>query len=110
METKIKPTTDYAPAQLDPASKLLLGAATALEQHGWCQDNEVDSSGAMCIMGALQFAETGVKGDEQLSDIRKECFKRLSAAMGQGVRSWNDSRRRTKEEVVAKLLAVALSG
>lgn len=48
------PRVDHTPAELDPASKLLLKAAAYLEDHGHCQDGSPgDNAGRVCVIGAL---------------------------------------------------------
>lgn len=99
-ETKYLPRVDHAPAELDDASKILLKAAALIEESGWCQ-NAMFDKGRMCALGAI-----GTAGRYQQSAY--DARDRLQSALHAGVGAWNDVDGRTKDEVVAKLRAVAL--
>lgn len=89
---------------LDTASKLLLRAAALIEERGLCQGVGTDGSGRLCMLAALG----AVEGCG--SWAVHEATGRMHKAVGWPCYLWNDVPGRTKEEVVAKLRAVALGG
>lgn len=109
-EIKNLPKTDHTPAVLDEPAKLLLKAADLIEKHGlWCGGYE----GGRCILTGLIDAEGRTTS---LGRHGNTAFERVTQALGVKGRldesgevyNWND--RHSKEAVVAKLRAVALSG
>ncbi|HEX8106741.1 MAG TPA: hypothetical protein VF516_03385 [Kofleriaceae bacterium] len=98
-EVKHLPKVDHTPAVLDDASKLLLKMADVIETRGHCQHLAEDSKGRVCIVGATNYTGT-IKGWCEVID-------RMERAMGQRFIEWNNTPGRTKEEVVAKLRAIA---
>ena len=97
-------TREPLPAQLDEASKLLLKAAALIEVRGWVQGN-FECSRGYCIGGAA------IRADTTLGRVVYPiALKRVSASLGTFYVGWNDTPGRTKDEVVAKLRAVALGG
>ncbi len=113
-EIKHLPKTDHTPAKLDDASKLLLKAASAIETYGHVKGDLGHPSKGFCFLGALTFAEHG-SADAIING--KGWNKSMSAAQqrfcrnlgGQSEVDWNNAPHRTKDEVVAKMRAVALS-
>lgn len=101
-ETKSLLKTDYTPAVLDEASKLLLKAAVYLEEIGWCQ-NTFGYEGPRCAIGVL------ITMNHSNDHIYQTARDRLRAIVGKDIMSWNDTPGRTKEEVIAKIRAAALS-
>jgi hypothetical protein len=102
---------------LDDAAKLLLKAAAIMEERGLAQGEYVLGNGAVCIYGALYTAQDAVKCMRDADDhpVFREAKGRLSDNLmngpgGMGIINWNDKLGRTKDEVVAKLRAVALGG
>lgn len=99
-----------APA-LDDASRLLLKAAELIEERGWCQRQQEDAKGRLCILGALHYAEGG-SPMTPFGAVAYNARNRLMDVLGIWMlgRDWNDKPGRTAAEVIAKLRAVALSG
>jgi hypothetical protein len=87
--------------------RLLLRAAEILDVGGHCKGQAVDGD-AHCLSGAVSTAalETGDSWD--LWHGYEACIKRIHKHLEYPVQ-WNDAPERTKEEVVAKLRAVALA-
>ena len=75
-------------------------AAGYITEHGWTQGTEEDSSGRVCLTGALRLCSP-VPGD---SYIAREVFRRRGRAEG-----WNDEHGRTAGEVVAYLAATEIT-
>jgi len=99
--------------QLDEASKLLLKAADLIEELGWCQHALSDAKGRLSMSGALMVAHYGVTkkvSDEDHEATIQAAWRKLRRNFYCAVPTWNDVPYRTKEEVVAKLRAVALGG
>jgi hypothetical protein len=96
---------------LDDASKLLLKAAALIEERGWCQREQESDDGRLCALGALHYAD-GNRPYDGVSKLGQKARNRLCRAIGTDRvgSQWNDVPGRTKEEVVAKLRAVALGG
>lgn len=111
MEIITKPKTDYTPAALDEPAKLLLRAADVIEAQGWCQKFVGSRDGKVCLEGALMVAY-GKSPTEliEASRVPMEASRRVRRAVGTDAFRWNDEKGRTKDEVVAKLRAVALGG
>ena len=102
-EVKHLPKVDHSPADLDATAKTILMAASLIEERGWCQ-GEYSRNGRLCMLGAIRVAEGS-------DDDASGAVARLRASMNvKFPHEWNDDPKRTKEEVVAKLRAVALSG
>lgn len=110
IETEARPQGEVK--ELDDASKLLLKAAAVIEDRGWCQWSYESLDGRVCLLGALKVAAGGSPNDDEDEDSVVGIAKRaMAGAVGKVfVHSWNDHPNRTKEEVVAKLRAVALGG
>lgn len=104
-ETKNLPATDYAPAELDAPSKVLLGPALAIERDGWFPGDLENNCEARCAWTGI----TDAAGSGS-SDLAHEAGMRFASALGfshiSQIFSWNDSK--SKEQVLAKLRAVAL--
>jgi len=98
--------------QLDTVSLLLLKAAEEIERRGWCQEASTHN-GAVCMEGAMLCAD-GKKPTEFFGGTSYIAFYRVCDAIKPegfaAPHEWNDQPGRTKEEVVAKLRAVALGG
>lgn len=99
--------------KLDDASKVLLKAADMIERNGWCQgaaylDFVKGSKGPMCMYGAIWAAND----DDPTGKFEalKAAEGRVNEACGTFMAKWNDKSGRTKDEVLAKLRAVALGG
>lgn len=106
-EVKHFPKVDHQPAELDRVSRLLLKAADIMEVGGHCKGMAQDGA-AHCLSGAVSQAAFGF-GSWGLWHGHNEAFERVRASIEDPI-SWNDDPARTKDEVVAKLRAVALSG
>lgn len=98
--------------ELDAANQLLLKAASVLEKRGLWKHWFAEPGGIrLCMIGALRVAQHGKPevANYGVGDIAR---RRLRAKLGpdDAPAQWNDEPERTKEEVVAMLRAVALSG
>ena len=102
-----EPSRENDLSPLDEASKLLLKAADLIEERGWCQNTYTSPKGRLCILGALKTAQ-GVEFVGESNPTVLQASKRFGAVVGGRTYQWNDVPGRTKEEVVAKLRAVAL--
>lgn len=98
-----------APAKLMGWQRVLLRAADVIEECGWCQGAYSMMDGRVCAIGAIKVA-IGLSPDDDEEDTAFVIARRaMSDALGvQFVHEWNDDEKRTKEEVTAKLRAVAL--
>lgn len=108
-EIKQLPKTDHTPAELDETSRILLNAANLIEERGHCK-GAAQVGDAFCLSGAISRAalDSFQEGsDWSLWRGHEEAMARLRTHMECPV-AWNDRPERTKEEVVAKLRAVAL--
>jgi hypothetical protein len=86
--------------KVDPVTEVITGAANYIEAHGWKQAYG-KHGGARCVMGALKSMTDDIF-------IRMEARERIGATIGSPfVETWNDTRGRTKGEVVAALRAAA---
>lgn len=96
--------------KLDDASRLLLKAADLIEREGW-GDGDCKERG-YCAYAALVKADDPDAISTSLSRDAAMRFSRSLGFMGAvtPIFRWNDSPERTKEEVVAKMRAVALGG
>lgn len=98
--------------EMDEAAKLLLKAAAVIEENGHAQ-NDYEVHGRFCAVGAICKAAGSVyegrRTPEATAGIQRlrEAVERAGLA---GILDWNDYPGRTKDEVVAKLRAVALGG
>lgn len=82
-----------------------------INERGWTQHNYVDSSGSVCMAGAVCLAVT--RGEEccphclDPDSIHREAFDRLFKTFenftNQTMSSWNDRRGRVVEEVTHML-------
>lgn len=109
-EVKHLPKVDHTPAELDAASKILLKAAAVIEERGLAKGERCNAKGAMCVHGAIAFAAHGDPHAWEQDDGRLAVTRMVEAVdpgCG-GAAQWNNARERTKDEVVAKLRAVAL--
>ena len=104
-ERDYRPCWENDVSRLDDAGEVLLKAAEIIEERGWCQ-NALSNGTGFCAVGAL-----GMASRERGGQGFTEAWARLEAnVLGLNVADWNDNPFRTKEEVVAKLRAVALGG
>jgi hypothetical protein len=109
MKTITKPKVDHTPAVLDEVSKLLLAAAAEMERLGHARREMQSCDGSVCIQGALGMARFG-NGTAIFDELCSSAYSRVRANLGGSPMSWNDEHGRTKDQVVAKLRAVALRG
>jgi hypothetical protein len=86
-----------------PWRKILWDAANLIERRGWIQHRTFSEQG-YCIYGAIN--EIGMA---ELSRYRHSAKSHLRRHLGANIATWNDSRARTKEQVLAKLREAALS-
>ena len=85
--------------ELDGASNNLLRAASLIEKRGWHQGS-LFKDGRYCIVGAISNVRNSIEEMVMAWSLMDQSVG--NAAM------WNDTPGRTKDEVVAKLRAVAL--
>ena len=102
-----KPKVDHTPAELDEASRILLRAAAILEEHGHCK-GRAQHGDSHCLSGAITVASFEF-GHWGLYHGHAAAMRRVVRFLDDPIR-WNDAPERTKDEVVAKLRAVALAG
>lgn len=97
----------------DAVTRALLRAADEIERRGWCQ-HVGTFQGAVCMEGGLLCALGKDPSEFFPTGLGTDAFDRLCQSLKRdGFRApheWNDMPGRTKEEVVAKLRAVALGG
>jgi hypothetical protein len=118
-EVKHLPKVDHTPAEMDAVSRLLMRAADVIERDGWCQNNVLTEDGRVCLVGAIHTANNkrfGRANDycDPWDENSREALVRMDRVLpkvADGIGAcavWNDTPGRTKDEVVAKLRAVAL--
>lgn len=73
-------------------AKTLEKARNILIEKGWCQGHYQHDS-AYCALGAIWLVG---KGDQ----LEIEAIRALKSAVGRDVVAWNDSRNRTKRQVL----------
>lgn len=112
-EVKHLPKIDHTPAELDEPSRLLLKAAALIEERGHHKGSYSASNGMVCFRGALNIAACGdpvgipnAPGADEASIRFLQTLRR--EGWGLGWLEWNDAPDRTRDEVVAKMRAVAL--
>lgn len=88
---------------------LLLRAADAIEKFGHAKNALCEPSGAMCAIGALNFADRGSAVTGQDSSANLSAWTHLCRAVGGSVVEWNNAPGRTAAEVVATMRAAAAS-
>lgn len=107
-------TKQLQPVELDGPAKLLLKAAAVIERDGWCQNDIQTFDGRVCLAGAVKRAAGVPLHNFVWDEESEEAMDRMNRqALQEGfvdAPRWNDMIGRTKEEVVAKLCAVALAG
>jgi hypothetical protein len=90
------------------ASEVLLKAADILERDGWCKYSLHDGQGRHCVAGAILLAVAGSPGGDALrNEARQLLGQHLS--FWPTIESWNDLPWRTRNQVLAKLRAAAVS-
>lgn len=103
---------DHTPAELDAPAKLLLKAAALIEKHGLAKFTQLAEDGSMCTAGAIVVAEERNPHEcDGYGPVGKIAIARLLPHIGQeyGPADWNNAPERTKDQVVAKLRAVAFA-
>lgn len=89
---------------MDEVGKILLGTASYIEAHGWCQGS-YEKNGAVCIVGAI----CRVVPDNSGYQLRADSVDRLETHLDSCATDYNDAPGRTKEEVLAALRKAAYS-
>jgi hypothetical protein len=84
-------------------AEVLEKAADVIDERGHCKGKLIDSSGRVCITGAICFAINGYAGGRPVGGITQY----LHAVIGRDVISWNDAPERTAAEVTSTMRAVA---
>lgn len=122
-EVKYLPKVDHTPATLDEASRVLLKAADVMEQYDFAQHSrEVPwntPTGKHCVLGAIDRASghEPLDADAFKKPVWHEAVRRLAAVLPRNgydsdaghCANWNNAQERIKDEVIAKLRAVAFS-
>ena len=104
----------------EPWRALLLRAAEVIEERGWTQGSYCDGDGGVCAMGAISVgAGYPPESIDGLANYvsGKAVMKLIKVIDPQGkfvdrigsIPDWNDTRGRTKEEVIAALRTAAAS-
>lgn len=100
-------------ALYDPPKKVdadveaaLLAAAWYIEEHGWCQHDEIDEDGRVCMLGALGKVIKRGLGFEAIEALGFDVVHRDSIC-GTPAADWNDAPGRTQAEVVERLRRAA---
>jgi hypothetical protein len=101
------------PVEVNPLSKLYAAAADAIEQKGHAKYALITDTGAMCIMGAINYVATGDACDYDNRLFQGDYNVRIIEPLeqftgGRNPIGWNNAPERTKEEVVAMLRKAAL--
>lgn len=113
-------------------SEILLKAADLIEAEGWCQNSNVQPDGCMCAWGAIRKAvrqDMGVDSNNLIAlyyqliteqslvgDVMRVYLQTAGVARTgygidnleasfQSITGWNDTKGRTKDEVIAALRA-----
>lgn len=98
-----------APVTIDPVSAGLERAAEIVRKR-WCQGHMLSPNGLHCAVGALHVAAGYYARGDGAGDcvLYNNMSRRLHKVIGsRGIMAWNDTKGRTKEEVVAALQAAA---
>lgn len=99
---------DHTPAVLDTASRVLLRAAEMLERDGeWGQGRF--EPGVVIGRNCMILAVREVDGHSYEGAAERKLLRAFGTTDAIAVFNWNDAPERTKEEVVAKLRAVAFA-
>lgn len=86
-------------------SQVLWKAAKIIERDGWCQNTLVDPRGRVCILGALNKAET----DYATRWGSESPYEFLRPLIGESyIAGWNNARDRTAEEVIDMLVIASI--
>lgn len=99
------------PAKLDEVSVLLLKAANLIETCGHCKGALQDGD-RFCMSGAIIFSYYGNTDSREFNEWAQPVANAWERLQRNGfcIVPWNDRPERTKEEVIARLRAVALGG
>jgi len=93
----------------DPAKKLLWDAADFLEAHDWTQQSYGDNN-AHCLVGALHVVEgTEYKSKTPTMARARKILAKTIGVPSSKLTTWNDRRKRQKEEVIEALRKAARS-
>lgn len=102
---------DHEPAKLNDDALVLLKAANIIERDGhhkgWICNGD-NASGPVCLLGAILRAIAGSSADWTQKHPAHASVVRLGSLVHPQLAYWNDDPATTKEEVIAKLRAVAL--
>lgn len=95
---------------LAPERLLLLKAADEMERRGHAKHTLCDRSGGVCLLGAINAAETGDPYDGHgTSRARELLADHLGGSIGDAV-GWNNSHATPGEKVISALRAAAMHG
>jgi hypothetical protein len=92
----------------EPWRQILIGAADALEQHGWIQ-GALQTNRGRCVLGAIG-ANWGLTTDADKCDAAAKFLAHINLLSQDdpwGLAAWNDEPGRTKGEVVTALREAA---
>ena len=118
-EVKHLPKVDHTPAEMDEPRKLLLKAAALIEKHGLAKWTVCTPDGRLCLRGAIAVASGQSHSRAEVNwwhanEMAREADRMVRMSLGEESKygdasaDWNNDDRRTQDEVVAKLRAVAL--
>ncbi len=87
--------------------RVLRRAAALLETNGWCQGEMEGDGGRHCALGAIEASYI----DPEDGTLAIMALKKVLGAKGRKafIADWNDTRGRTKKDVIAKLRKAAAS-
>jgi hypothetical protein len=105
-EVKHLPKVDHTPAELAGWQRVMLKASDIIDERGLCKESYSGSRG-YCIYGAL-YAAADLTPMDAMNEALNEARRILLNKLPDTIICWNDHKDRTKDEVVAKLRAVAL--
>lgn len=88
----------------DPASDLLRKAADKIERCGWCQGTAQTYYGSFCALGALEHAQhaAGLHISVYFEAVSR-LIDLLRLTQPASIATWNDTKGRTKEQVVSAM-------
>ncbi len=93
------------PGKFESWRAVLLIAADFMEQRGFCQDEEEDEAGRVCLNGAITLAYMAMPREQRPPPllVAEALNRHLGPSGAYGFIDWNDQPGRTQEEAVAAL-------
>lgn len=85
------------------SKRMVKKAIQILEEDGWCKHRLHNSKGQHCVVGAIEEAKVRLAAtDEEFFRTTHDLRLRLDNKW-HGIDHWNDTRRRTYQQVIDKL-------